>query len=151
MNKPERADVFRCRGWDVRTGARRSRVRLRWAGEAARPARLSAILGMSSHLGGEAVTESEIKAEMRLYALECVVCQMMASTLVQAAGPAALSALERQRSDTLVGAQEKTFPEFRDAAISDAASAELEAAAARLADLAKAYVENLLGAPKSRP
>jgi hypothetical protein len=97
------------------------------------------------------MTENEIKAEMRLYALECVVCQMMASIFFQSAGSRALSALEEQRKAAISGAREKAFPEFRDPAISDAASAELEIAVARLADMGKAYLETLLGVPKDRP
>jgi hypothetical protein len=42
------------------------------------------------------MTEDEIKAEARLYALECAVCQMFALLHMQIAGTGALSAFAQQ-------------------------------------------------------
>ena len=92
------------------------------------------------------MTEDEIRAEARLYALECVVCQMFALLHLQIAGTGALSALERQRQQAIQGAKQKTFPELRDPGLSDLMSAELEAAVGRLADMEKALLEGVLRA-----
>jgi hypothetical protein len=51
------------------------------------------------------MTEAEIRAEARLYALECVVCQMFALLQLQIAGVDALSALEQQRKQAVHGAR----------------------------------------------
>jgi hypothetical protein len=81
------------------------------------------------------MTEDDVRTEARLYALECLVCQMFATMHLQIAGADALSALEMQRQQALRGARQKAFPELGDPALSDLMSAELEAAADRLAGM----------------
>jgi hypothetical protein len=90
------------------------------------------------------MTEAEIRAEARLYALECVVCQMFALLQLQIAGVDALSALEQQRKQAVHGARQKAFPELDDPALSDLMSAELETAVDRLASMVRALLEGVL-------
>ena len=77
--------------------------------------------------------ESEIKAEMRLWALENLVCNMFAVSCLQQPSPLAIA--EETRQVMLAGARGRAFPEV-DAATSDLLSAELESAAARLMGIA---------------
>jgi hypothetical protein len=96
------------------------------------------------------MTEAEIRAEARLYALECVVCQTLALIHLQIAAADPLSVLEQQRQQAIHGARQKAFPELNDPALSDLMSAELEAAVDRLADMEKALLEGVLRSRASR-
>ena len=96
------------------------------------------------------MTENEVRTEARLYALECVFCQMSALLHLQVGGADPLSALEQQRQQALQGARQKTFPELDDPALSDLMSAELEAAVDRLARMERALLEGVLRARASR-
>ncbi|MDR3489336.1 MAG: hypothetical protein P4M05_31120 [Bradyrhizobium sp.] len=71
-----------------------------------------------------------IQDEMRLFALETVVCQLWAMTFAQLPS----GAFEKTRSAWLEGARQKTFA-GADAATSDLFSAELEGALERLSGM----------------
>ena len=90
------------------------------------------------------MNEDEIKAEARLYALECVVCQLAATILLQSEDLDALEALEQMRTQWIAGARRKAFPELADSAMSDLYSAELEAFVDRLSAMQKELLEGLL-------
>lgn len=90
------------------------------------------------------MTEDDVRAEARLYALENLVCQMFALLHLQIAGSEALSALETQRQQALRGARQKAFPELADPALSDLMSAELEVAIDRLVGMERALLEAVL-------
>ncbi|WP_027055704.1 hypothetical protein [Mesorhizobium erdmanii] len=75
------------------------------------------------------MNEDELKGEVRLYALEWMICQM-ASVLLRASGdPAGI--LAKTREQALAGARQKTFANVNPA-VSDLLSAELESAVDRL-------------------
>jgi len=74
-------------------------------------------------------TEDAIKAEIRLHALETLVCQLYVWFYEMTGAPR--RALETRRKILLEGVQRKTFPALG-AAMSDYVSAELEAAVDRL-------------------
>jgi hypothetical protein len=76
--------------------------------------------------------EEAIRAEMRLWALEVLVCDLFA--VMCASDPAPLELFERTRDQMISGARQRTFGDF-DAAQSDLFSAELEAAVTRLMDM----------------
>ena len=78
-------------------------------------------------MGEEAAVEDEraIKTEMRLWALEVLVCDVVAVILASDSAPQEL--LERTRRQMIEGARRRTFDGL-DAAQSDLFSAELEAA-----------------------
>jgi hypothetical protein len=76
--------------------------------------------------------EEAIRAEMRLWALEVLVCNLFA--VMCASDPAPLELFERTRHQMISGARQWTFGEF-DPAQSDLFSAELEAAVTRLMDM----------------
>ncbi|MGP0088473.1 MAG: hypothetical protein ACLPKB_00680 [Xanthobacteraceae bacterium] len=79
------------------------------------------------------MTEDEIKAEMRLWALEVLVCNLVAIWSLTDRNPADL--LRQTREQMIEGARKRTFPEAADPALSDLYSAELESAVARLMDM----------------
>jgi hypothetical protein len=81
--------------------------------------------------------ERAIKAEMRLWALEALVCNVVAVILASDPDPQEL--LARTRRQMIEGAKQRTFEGF-DAAQSDLFSAELEAAVARLMDMVAAQM-----------
>jgi hypothetical protein len=76
--------------------------------------------------------EEAIRAEMRLWALEVLVCNLFA--VMCASDPAPLELFERTRDQMISGARQRTFGDF-DPAQSDLFSAELEAAVTRLMDM----------------
>jgi hypothetical protein len=76
--------------------------------------------------------ERAIRAEMRLWALEVLVCNVVAVLLASDSAPQEL--LERTRRQMIEGARRRTFDGL-DAAQSDLFSAELEAAVTRLMDM----------------
>jgi hypothetical protein len=88
--------------------------------------------------------EEMIKAEMRLYALECLVCQLFA--LFGKTLPPGM--LEETHKAWIEGARKKTFG-GDDPAFSDLLSAELEDALKRLVDMQKFYSGRLDQKPPS--
>lgn len=83
-------------------------------------------------------TEQQIKEEVRLYAVEWMVCQL-ASVLLTATGQGNVI-LSQMRQQAIAGARGKTFQSV-DPAMSDLLSAELEAAVDRLLGMTKELVE----------
>jgi hypothetical protein len=79
-----------------------------------------------------------IKNEMRLYALECLVCQLYA--LVYQMVPPGASELTQKA--WIESARQQTFPGM-DSALSDLFSAELEVALDRLVKIQDAYLERV--------
>jgi hypothetical protein len=84
------------------------------------------------------MSEEQIQAECRLYAIEWAVSILFATSFKQmgAAGPAML---DQVRQQALEGARKKTFPNL-DPAMSDLLSAELEIAVNRLLGMAKEFL-----------
>jgi hypothetical protein len=82
------------------------------------------------------IPEDSIKAEARLFALESIVCQTVA-TLYQAMPREIFDAVKRQ---ALEGARKQTFPGLG-AAYSDVISAEFEAALQRLYSMIQHYLD----------
>jgi hypothetical protein len=81
------------------------------------------------------MTEAEIKAEMRLWALECIVCQHWATWLISL--PKGVpDEIHKQLID---GAKKNVFPGV-DPALSDHYAAELEAAIQRLVKMQREYM-----------
>ncbi len=76
--------------------------------------------------------EKTIKAEMRLYAMETFVASLLLALCLQNAPDDPLAAFEKIRAQMTKGLRRQTFPDV-DPAMSDLLSAELEAAATRLA------------------
>jgi len=83
-------------------------------------------------------SEDAIKAEVRLFALESIVCQFFGSLYRKV--PRADFEAVKQRA--VAGARQLTFPGFADAAYSDATSAELEAAIERLYQIIQQHLES---------
>jgi hypothetical protein len=82
------------------------------------------------------MTEDSIQAEMRLFALESIVCQHFA-TLYLTMPRAIFDEVQKQ---AIEGAKEQTFPGV-DAAQSDLFSAELQAALERLYGIIRANLD----------
>jgi hypothetical protein len=83
------------------------------------------------------MTEAEIKAEMRLWALECLVCQLGAIMFQLLPGNGAQLALQA----LLDGAKKNVFPGVHPA-LSDHYAAEFESATQRLAKMLREYMES---------
>jgi hypothetical protein len=83
-------------------------------------------------------SEDAVKAEVRLFALESIVCQTVA-TLYQAMPREVFDAVKRQAVE---GAKKRTFPGF-DAAYSDLIAAEFEAALARLYSMIQHHLDTV--------
>ena len=83
------------------------------------------------------MNEQEIKAEMRLWALEVLVCNSLVVSLAQTGKP--LELLDEIRQQMIFGARQRPFPGF-DAAQSDLLSAELEGAVDRLLGMASEQI-----------
>lgn len=81
------------------------------------------------------MTEAEIKAEMRLWALECIVCQLYAIILNTL--PAGFA--DATHKQLLDGAKRNAFPGV-DPVLSDHYAAELEAAVERLVKMQREYM-----------
>lgn len=81
------------------------------------------------------MTEAKIKAEMRLWALECIVCQLYA--ILYKTLPPGFSELTFKA--VIDGARKNTFPGV-DPALSDLYSAELEVALTRLVMMQREYM-----------
>jgi hypothetical protein len=79
-----------------------------------------------------AMTEDEIKAEMRLIALEHFVVNLFALSVLQENPEHPLEFFEMVQKQMIAGAHRQTFPAV-DPSMSDLLSAELEAAIDRLA------------------
>lgn len=90
----------------------------------------------------------ETSAEMRLWALEVVVVNLMVLSLVQSGHPQEF--LAKMREGMIDGARQMTFPGFADAAQSDHASGELEGAIIRLMDMASEQLR-LMSGMSSKP
>jgi hypothetical protein len=71
------------------------------------------------------MTEEQIKAEMRLWVLEVLVCQLFVLSFLQTEDPLGLAT--RAGEKMRVAARDRTFPQV-DAAMSDLLSAKLESA-----------------------
>jgi hypothetical protein len=84
------------------------------------------------------MNEREVKAEMRLFALESVFCQI-AATIFQQMPRAIFDGAKRQ---AIEGAQKQTFA-GGDAAESDLLSAELQIALERLYDLIEHHLDSV--------
>jgi hypothetical protein len=80
------------------------------------------------------MTESEIKIEARLYALEWMVSSAMLSVILSS-GITAETFLETARQQMKEGAQLHPFPSLRDPALSDQMSAEFETALDNLSSM----------------
>jgi hypothetical protein len=91
--------------------------------------------------------EQQIKTEMRLWALEVLVCNLFALNLSQTDNP--LELLGMIQAQMIAGARQKAFPGF-DAAHSDHLSAELEGAVDRLLGMANEQISLVLEARKKQ-
>jgi hypothetical protein len=91
--------------------------------------------------------EQAIKLEMRLWALEVLVCNILAVIASSDSDPNEL--MKKTREQMISGAQQHTFPEV-DPAMSDLLSAELEAAITRLMDMANSQIGMLQGRRATR-
>jgi hypothetical protein len=92
------------------------------------------------------MNEDQIKTEMRFWALEIIVCNLLAIQCLQ--HPTPLELLKMLREQSLMGARLRTFPGF-DPAMSDLLSAELEAAIGHLMGMAHEQIGVALGHRKS--
>jgi hypothetical protein len=81
------------------------------------------------------MTEDEIKSEMRLWALECIVCQHWATALI--ALPQSMA--DEVHKQLLDGAKKNAFPKI-DPALSDHYAAEFESALQRLVKMQRDYM-----------
>jgi hypothetical protein len=95
-------------------------------------------------IGGETMTQDELSAEVRLYAIEGLLTNLLATQLLMTGVPQQLLATLRQQM--IEGARLRAFPELGDAAMSDAAAAELEAAVDRLMEMGSAQIDQALQA-----
>jgi hypothetical protein len=84
--------------------------------------------------------EQTIKAEMRLWALEVLVCNIFAIIAASDTNPNEL--MTKTRDQMIAGARQRTFSEV-DPAMSDLLSAELEAAVTRLMEMANSQIAML--------
>jgi hypothetical protein len=82
------------------------------------------------------MNEDVIKAEMRLFALETITCQLWAMTLLQEPPDIAT----KIHSVWLGRAKNHAFPGVDDPAVSDLYSAEFEAAMRRLVEMQKSHL-----------
>lgn len=90
------------------------------------------------------MTESEIKAEMRLYVLETLVANMMAITCGAAEPADPKGAFAKAKAQMIGAAKIQSFPQLDDPALSDLYAAELEAAVARLASMVDEQIDLLV-------
>lgn len=90
-----------------------------------------------------------IRVDTRLYVVEYFVASLCAMALVERAEDQAPTAFAILRDTMIAGCRARTYPQF-DAAMSDLYSAELETAAAQLADLIDAQITGLLKSGKSK-
>jgi hypothetical protein len=88
------------------------------------------------------MNEDAVKAEMRLWALETLVCDMFVMLLSSHPNPTTF--FSQMRAQMLAGARKRTFPGF-DPSQSDLLSAELEAAVSRLLAMANEQMQIGLG------
>src|SRR6266480_6881715 len=84
--------------------------------------------------------EQAIKAEMRLWALENLVCNIL--TIIATTDPDPDGLMTATRDQMIAGARQRAFSQV-DPAMSDLFSAELEAAVARLMDMASSQISGL--------
>jgi hypothetical protein len=80
-----------------------------------------------------------LKREIRLYALECFVCQLFA--MVYHLTGDAKGSLAKRRATLISQVRRWGLPQLKDPSMSDFASAELEAAVTRLLDMQQAILE----------
>jgi len=92
------------------------------------------------------VNEAELKLEMRLYAVELFVANIVALHCLNTKKP--LESFEETKNQMLSGARQQTFPNAGDPATSDLYSAELEHALDVMLTLVKIQVDAVL---KDRP
>jgi hypothetical protein len=98
--------------------------------------------------GEAAMTEGELKAQMRLYAIELLTVNLSAMTCLMTPKPRELIAAVRQQ---MIGrARELTFPGLDDPAMSDLFAAELESAVDRLVEMADEQIGRVLQARKRK-
>jgi hypothetical protein len=91
---------------------------------------------------GEVMTVSELKAQMRLHAIELLAANLFAMTCLMTPKPRALISAVRQQ---MIGwAQTLTFPGFDDPAMSDLCVAELESAVDRVVEVADEQINRVL-------
>jgi len=90
--------------------------------------------------------EDIIKAEMRIWALECLVCQLWA-LVYQLLPPDAPALTQKAWID---GARQQTFP-GADAVTSDLYSAEFESALSRLAEMQNSYLATVRKGSQRKP
>jgi hypothetical protein len=103
--------------------------------------------GLASN-GEAAMTEGELKAQMRLYAIELLTVNLSAMTCLMTPKPRELIAAVRQQ---MIGrARELTFPGLDDPAMSDLFAAELESAVDRLVEMADEQIGRVLQARKRK-
>jgi hypothetical protein len=95
------------------------------------------------------MTQDELSAEVRLYAIEGLLTNLLATQLLMTGVPQQLLATLRQQM--IEGARLRAFPELGDAAMSDAAAAELEAAVDRLMEMGSAQINQALQARQRKP
>jgi len=80
--------------------------------------------------------EDAVKAEMRLFALETITCQLWATVLMQQPPDIAT----KIHSAWLGGAKKHAFPGVDDPGVSDLYSAEFEGAMQRLVEMQKSHL-----------
>lgn len=87
--------------------------------------------------------ESAIKAEMRLWALEVLACNLL--VMLCASDPDPQAAFETVRQGMIAGAGRRAFPEVGDPSLSDLYAAELQDAVARLMEMGRTQMRLGLG------
>jgi hypothetical protein len=87
--------------------------------------------------------ERAIRAEMRLWALEVLVCNLLVMLCASDSDPQA--AFELVRQGMIAGAGQRTFPEVADPALSDLYAAELQVAVTRLMEMGRTQMRSGLG------
>jgi hypothetical protein len=88
------------------------------------------------------MSERELKAQMRLYAIELFVTNLYATHCVAVEPSNPLRILEKRRAALIEGARQLAFPN-RDPAESDQLSAEAEIATTRLVEMTRQMLERL--------
>jgi hypothetical protein len=92
------------------------------------------------------VTESEVKAEMRLYILEVFLANILAINCCAAEPSDPKGAFAKAKEQMIGAAQTQSFPGLADAALSDLYAAELESAVTRIASMVDEQIDLLVKA-----
>jgi hypothetical protein len=95
------------------------------------------------------MNEDELKAEMRLYAVEFLTANLFAMFCLMTS-PSPRETLATARRQMIDSARSQTFPGLDDPAQSDLFSAELESAVDRLMEMGNAQIDRVLQAREGK-